>query len=143
MNMCDHPPTILVVDDEPIVRDLAQRVLERSGYQVLIAEDGQAAIDIASGHPEVRAVLLDLGMPVMGGDTAAPLLRAQHPELALILSSGYSEREASERFGHGLLNGFLQKPYTPWALLAKVAEALTGPDAGVCVCTRSSVHAPD
>jgi CheY-like chemotaxis protein len=79
MKMCDYAATILVVDDEPIVRDLAQRVLQLHGYHVLIAEDGQAAIDIASGHPEVRAVLLDLGMPVMGGDTAAPLLRSKHP----------------------------------------------------------------
>jgi two-component system cell cycle sensor histidine kinase/response regulator CckA len=120
--------TILVVDDEPVVRDLAQRVLERGGYHVLIAEDGQAAIDIAAGHAEVLAVLLDLGMPVMGGDTVAPILRARYPDLALILSSGHSEKHATQRFGRGLLSGFLQKPYTPFALLAKVAEVLTRPE---------------
>jgi two-component system cell cycle sensor histidine kinase/response regulator CckA len=114
-----------VVDDEPAVRNLAKRVLERNGYQVLIAEDGQGAIDAVAGHPEVRAVVLDLAMPVMSGDTAAPLLRAHRPELALILSSGYAESEALERFGRDLLSGFLQKPYTPRALLEKVAEVLS------------------
>src|SRR5205085_4178359 len=107
--------TILVVDDEPAVRNLAQRVLERSGYRVLIAEDGQGAIDTVSRHPEVRAVVLDLAMPVMSGDTAAPLLRARRPDLALILSSGYAESEAKEGFERGLLSGLLHMPYSPRA----------------------------
>jgi two-component system cell cycle sensor histidine kinase/response regulator CckA len=127
MKLKESVKTILVVDHERLVRDLAQCVLERSGYQVLMAEDGQAAIDLAASHPEVGAVLLDLGMPVMGGETAAPILRAHCPGLALILSSGYGEDEVMERFSRGLLSGFLQKPYTAGALLAKVAEVLSGP----------------
>jgi len=116
--------TILVVDDEPAVRLLAQRVLERYGYQVLTAENGKVALDVVECHPEIRAVVLDLAMPVMSGDTAARLLRDSRPRLPLILSSGYSESEATDRFGEDLLSGFLQKPYTAQRLAEKIAEVL-------------------
>ena len=63
-------------------------------------------------------------MPVMSGDTAARLLRERYPKLPLILSSGYSESEALERFGDDPLMAFLQKPYTAQMLAGKFAEIL-------------------
>jgi two-component system cell cycle sensor histidine kinase/response regulator CckA len=65
--------TVLMVDDEPALRKLAQGTLEQRGYHVLLAENGQQAIAILAAHPEVHAVVLDLAMPVMGGDIAGPM----------------------------------------------------------------------
>jgi two-component system CheB/CheR fusion protein len=117
---------ILVVDDEVSVRTMATRALEIQGYSVLAAENGQQGIEMLAAHPEVRAVVLDLAMPVMSGETALSMMRAERPGLPVILSSGYSENEAMVRFGRDTANGFLQKPYRAETLLAKVAQALEG-----------------
>jgi len=104
--------TVLVVDDEETVRMVAKRALEHRGYHVVMAQNGQQAIEVLAAHPEITAVVLDLAMPVMTGDQAAVLLRKQRPDLPIILSSGYPESEATRRFaGHGV-TAFLQKPYT-------------------------------
>ncbi|MDP9172121.1 MAG: PAS domain S-box protein, partial [Acidobacteriota bacterium] len=116
--------TILIVDDELIVRNVAKHALERYGYRVLLADDGQAALDIFNAAPDaVSMVLLDMAMPGMGGAETLRHLRAARPELRVIASSGYSEGEAMERFGEGLA-GFLQKPYAVQQLAAKVKEVL-------------------
>ena len=88
--------TVLVVDDEQIVRDTAKCSLERRGYEVLLAENGPAAIDVvrSEGH-RIGLVLLDLSMPGMSGEETLPHLRSSGPELEVIVSSGYSEAEAS------------------------------------------------
>ena len=62
------------MDDELALRTVAQRTLEEHGYSVLLAENGQQAIAVLRAHPEVRAVVLDLTMPVMSGDTAGPIM---------------------------------------------------------------------
>jgi PAS domain S-box-containing protein len=80
--------TILFVDDDAALRAIAQQTLEEHGYRVLLADNGRQAIAVASAHPEVRAVVLDLAMPVMGGDSAGPILRSLRPDVPLILSSG-------------------------------------------------------
>jgi two-component system, cell cycle sensor histidine kinase and response regulator CckA len=119
--------TILFVDDDAALRAIAQQTLEEHGYRVLLAENGREAIAVASAHPEVRAVVLDLAMPVMGGDSAGPILRSLRPDVPLILSSGYPEWDASERVGPGVVAAFLEKPYQPGVLAAKVAEVLRIP----------------
>ena len=116
--------TVLVVDDEQIVRTVARRALERSGYSVLTANDGLQAIEMLRAHPEIVAVLLDLAMPVMTGDQAAPHLRQQRPDLPIILSSGYPEGEATRRFSQYGVTAFLQKPYTARGLADKIAGVL-------------------
>jgi PAS domain S-box-containing protein len=116
--------TILFVDDEPALRTIAQRTLEWHGYGVLLAENGQQAIDVLAAHPEVRAVVLDLAMPVMSGDTAGPMMRSLRPDVPVILSSGYSEGDALERVGQGVVAGFLEKPYPSTGLVAKLEEVL-------------------
>jgi CheY-like chemotaxis protein len=116
--------TILFVDDEAALRSLAQRILEQQGYRALLAADGQEAITVLVAHPEVRAVVLDLAMPVMGGDTAGPMMRSLRPDLPLILSSGYSEWDALQRVGHDVAAAFLEKPYRADVLVAKVEQVL-------------------
>src|SRR5262249_52986634 len=106
------------------VRTVAQRTLEYHGYQALLAENGRQAIDALAAHPEVVAVLLDLDMPVMTGDQAAPHLRAVHPTTPIILSSGYPEAEAQRRFAGAGITAFLQKPYKAATLLEKLTAGL-------------------
>jgi CheY-like chemotaxis protein len=68
--------------------------------------------------------VLDLAMPVMGGDRAAPIMRSLRPDVPLILSSGYSESVAREQVGPDVVAAFLEKPYQPSVLAAKVEEVL-------------------
>jgi PAS domain S-box-containing protein len=113
--------TILVVDDEDIVRRTTQSVLERRGYRVLLAENGQQAVEIfrqLSG--EVSLVLLDLTMPVMGGEEAARFLHAIRHDVPILVSSGYNESEVARRFAGSRVAGYLRKPYTAAALLDRV-----------------------
>jgi two-component system cell cycle sensor histidine kinase/response regulator CckA len=113
--------TALVVDDEAIVRDVARSMLERFGYTVLTAENGQQAVDLVRQHKDDLAlVLIDLTMPVMSGEEALSHIKSIHPTLPIILSSGYNEMEAIQRFAGKGLAGFLQKPYTR----ARLAEKL-------------------
>jgi PAS domain S-box-containing protein len=116
--------TILVIDDESMVRKLAEEALQLFGYQVLLAENGRQGIDLLAAHPEIVAIVLDLAMPVMRGDQAAPVLRRVRPAVPIILSSGYSETEARQRFGNIEITAFLQKPYQTATFIKAVSAVL-------------------
>ena len=119
--------TILVVDDEETVRTLAGHILENFGFQVLMAADGAEAVAIfAEHHAEISAVLLDMTMPHMGGEEAYRELRQIKPDVRVLLSSGYTEAEATDRFAGKHLAGFIQKPYRATALIEKINEVLAG-----------------
>jgi CheY-like chemotaxis protein len=113
--------TVMVVDDEEIVRNVARSMLERFGYTVVLAANGQQAVELVKQYKDaLRLILLDLTMPVMSGEEALSHIKALHPTLPVILSSGYNEMEAIQRFAGKGLAGFLQKPYTA----ARLAEKL-------------------
>jgi PAS domain S-box-containing protein len=116
--------TVLVVDDEEIVRKTAATALKHNGFNVLLASNGAEALDILRGGASVSAVILDLTMPVMTGEQALPLIREICPGVPIILSSGYNEAEVSRRFSTAGLAGVLQKPYTVSAITAKLTQAL-------------------
>jgi len=121
--------TILVVDDEAIVRKVAQAALEQSGYSVISADSGEAAIDLfrkATG--EIAIVLLDMTMPGLSGYETFLELKRCRPAVKVLLSSGYDEMETRQRFAGQRLAGFLQKPYTAAALGEKIREVLTSID---------------
>jgi PAS domain S-box-containing protein len=115
---------ILVVDDESTVRTIARTTLERYGYTVLLAQNGREALDVFAVHPEIRAVLLDLTMPVMDGEETLRRLHLLRPGLPVVLSSGFNEAESLGRFADDGLAGFLQKPYTATALATKIKTTL-------------------
>jgi PAS domain S-box-containing protein len=116
---------ILVVDDEEIVRRATRSILERKGYRVLIAEHGRTAVEMFRREPEsIGLILLDVTMPVMGGEDAAKLLRAIRPDVPIIVSSGYQESDVARRFGGHRISAFLRKPYTASTLLDKIASAM-------------------
>ena len=117
--------TILVVDDEEIVRLTAKGALERQGYTVVLADCGDAAIEIvARDDRNISLVLLDLSMPGMDGHETLRRLRAFKPDAPVILSSGYNEAECLRLFEGEKIAGFVQKPYTFARLAESVKSAL-------------------
>jgi signal transduction histidine kinase/CheY-like chemotaxis protein len=119
--------TVLVIDDEELVRRTARVALEHYGYSVLEAEDGGRGVDLFRKRAdEVVMVLLDMTMPVMSGAETFQHLRAVRPDVKVILSSGYDESETMRRFNIPGLAGFLQKPYTG-VRLAEVIRSILAP----------------
>jgi two-component system, cell cycle sensor histidine kinase and response regulator CckA len=118
--------TILLVEDADFVRDLVHRVLVTNGYTVLTASNGADAIKLASVRP-VDLLIADVVMPHMGGTALADLLKAANPRLRVLLVSGYLN-SAAERGKTTQGHGFLQKPFSPDALLAVVRETLLAKD---------------
>jgi PAS domain S-box-containing protein len=117
--------TVLVVDDEEIVRQTARHTLERYGYNTVTAEDGSRAIDLYKTQPDgIVLVLLDLTMPGVSGEEALRQLQSINSKVRVLLSSGYNEVEAVQRFAGKGLAGFIQKPYTAAALAEKVKQVL-------------------
>ena len=120
---------ILVVDDEETVRIAAKIMLETRGFTVLTAEDGRAALEVfRSRIDEIVVVLLDLTMPHLDGEETFRELRRMRPDVRVILSSGYSEQETTDRFAGKGLAGFIQKPYGLRPLIEKIRQALEAPE---------------
>ncbi|MDD2903402.1 MAG: PAS domain S-box protein [Syntrophales bacterium] len=114
--------TILVVDDEPMLRQVAARLLEKLGYQVIQAEDGKRAVEIYQTRgSEIDLVLMDMIMPGMDGFQAVQRLRALDPKDPIMLCSGYGDGK-SRSLPPDV--GYLAKPYTLEVLSQKVATAL-------------------
>jgi two-component system cell cycle sensor histidine kinase/response regulator CckA len=119
--------TLLLVDDEDIVREMVKEVLEAEGHHVICAADGASAIDLFGDRsPDVDAVLLDLSMPGLTGEATYFCLCEIDPAVRVILSSGYDRDEATRRFGENGPVGFIQKPYRPHELLAEIERCLGG-----------------
>jgi two-component system, cell cycle sensor histidine kinase and response regulator CckA len=119
--------TVLVVEDQPVVRAVAHRVLTKNGYRVLEAENGAEALRITEGQlPSIDLVVSDLVMPGMGGLELAAELRAQRPTLRILFMSGYTEDAALRRNVLEPGEAFIAKPFTPEAFARRVRELLDG-----------------
>ncbi len=104
--------TILLVDDESIIIDATKVMLEKLGYQVMVAESGEQAIDaVLHTGDEIDLVILDLIMPGMDGGKAFDRIREIQPTMPVILSSGYGMNEQVNRILKRGCNGFIQKPF--------------------------------
>jgi CheY-like chemotaxis protein len=117
--------TILLVEDEPAVRAIAARSLERNGFRVLQASGGAAAIELADRHGRPDLVLTDLMMPGIGGTELARRLRQRWPALPVLYMSGYSMEDLVRQGAIGTERTILQKPFTPAGLVGSVAAALS------------------
>ncbi len=116
--------TILVVDDEDSIRKLLNKLLSQNGYKVLLAEDGQQAVDIFQEHKEeIDLVILDMITPRMNGREVYNLLKGFRADVRVILCSGYSPDSQIQEL-LDTAQGFVQKPYRVDELLSKVREAL-------------------
>jgi PAS domain S-box-containing protein len=118
---------VLVVDDEAMVRAVAKQALERHGYTVLLAENGAAGLELFRAEADrLRCVVLDLTMPVMSGEETLERMKQLRPVVPILLSSGFNESQAVERFQGKGLSGFLQKPYQAAGLVERVRMAIGG-----------------
>ncbi|MBV9504816.1 MAG: PAS domain S-box protein [Acidobacteriia bacterium] len=123
--------TILVIDDEELVRNVAKASLELYGYTVCVAPDGQAGLEVYERRSdEIQLVIVDLMMPRLGGEETCRRLRHLRPDLRIVLASGYSDIEAVSKFQGKDLAGFLKKPFTAahLAQIVKTALATTKPE---------------
>jgi CheY-like chemotaxis protein len=128
--MVDMPSgneVILLVEDDEGVRDLARRVLQRQGYTVLEAQNGQAALQVSAGHPgSIHLLLTDLVMPGISGKILAERLAETHPDLKVLFISGYIDDSIGH---HSMLEPgvvLLQKPFSPVDLARQVRVVLDG-----------------
>ena len=120
--------TILVVEDEPQLRQLARQFLEVHGYKVLTAENGAAAIEIVQRYRgEVHLLLTDVIMPVMNGRDLAQRMATLRPKTRILFMSGYTENAVGRNGMIETGTNFLQKPFTLDALTRKVREVLESP----------------
>jgi CheY-like chemotaxis protein/two-component sensor histidine kinase len=117
--------TVLVVDDQEAVIEVAQQFLERAGFRVLTALGGRAGLEALRANGDaIDVVVLDLVMPEMSGDETFDAMRRLRAELPILLVSGYDKEMVAERFmGRGSA-GFLYKPYEPEELIERVRSAL-------------------
>jgi two-component system cell cycle sensor histidine kinase/response regulator CckA len=119
--------TVLVVEDEPALRQLVRRLLDQAGYVVLDAAGGEEALAVAASAGRIDLLLVDLVMPGMSGKQLATTMMRSHPELRVVTTSGFVTEEMAS---HGILDGefpFLSKPFTRDQLLRAVREALEDP----------------
>ena len=116
---------MLLVEDEPVVRELAVATLREKGYTVVEAGNGEEGLRLARQHDgKIDLVLTDVVMPVMGGKEMADALRMSHPDAKVLFTSGYTENALGH---HGVLRPgilFLPKPYLTTTLARKVREVL-------------------
>jgi two-component system cell cycle sensor histidine kinase/response regulator CckA len=116
---------VLIVDDERVVRRALQRILERDGHQVTLAECGQEAIDLYAAHwRDLDVVVLDVMMPDVDGREVLHRMREMNPDVRAILSSGFTAESDPSLSVAG--TWVLQKPYTPDQVRTALAEATAG-----------------
>jgi len=117
--------TVLLAEDQALVREVARQGLEEAGFTVLAASDGEEAVRRFEEHSSgLCAVVLDMTMAGLSGAEVLRRIRAQRPELPVILTSGYSRDDAVARLGGDGPSAFVPKPYRPEHLAAKVRESL-------------------
>ena len=117
--------TVLIVDDDSIVRETVASMLEDMGFDVITANDGKEGVDVyCEQKNDITFVLLDMTMPMMDGKECFRELRKINADAQVILSSGYNEQEATSRFVGKGLAGFIQKPYTSQVLEEKIKEVV-------------------
>jgi DNA-binding NtrC family response regulator len=120
--------TVLVVEDQDGIRDIVRESLRRNGYKVLIAVDGNEALQIASSFPDpIHLLVTDLVMPNIGGRELAQRLTPQRPAMKVLFMSGYSEHSALDIEETGAPATILQKPFSLDALARNVRRVLDEP----------------
>ena len=119
----DAPIRVLLVEDDARLQTLGRKILERHGYQVLLAGDGRVAVELAgSGRPDL--VLMDVSLPEMDGLEATRLIKLDQPDLPIVALTAHAMERDRERTRDAGCDGFLSKPYQIPDLLAAVSEHL-------------------
>jgi two-component system cell cycle sensor histidine kinase/response regulator CckA len=117
--------TVLLVEDEPMVRTVAERALTRHGYQVLTANNGEEALEIVERGDEIALLVSDVVMPLMDGPTMVREARKTRPDLPILFMSGYAEEQLRKSIDIANV-AFLPKPFSVQELAEAVRKALSG-----------------
>ncbi len=116
---------ILIIDDEPAIRATTTRMLELLGYSVLSAENGETGVKVFAEHQkEIRAVILDMAMPVMTGDEAYKRLKKIDPQVKVLVVTGFTNDQRVRKTLEAGANGFMKKPYSINILSRKLNEII-------------------
>ena len=115
---------MLVVDDEPVVRKIAERVLKRESIDVLTASDGGQAIDTLASEAGIALILLDASLPDMNAERVLELMQERGDTTRVLLSSGFGEESLPTAAQFPNVCGYLPKPYSVAKLAEKVRELL-------------------
>jgi PAS domain S-box-containing protein len=119
--------TILVVEDEELLMDSVTQVLEGKGYRVLTARDGTEALEAYSRHrDDVAVVLMDMGLPKLGGWEVFQKMKAVNPHVKVVLASGYLDPYIKSEMLKAGAKDFVQKPYVPEQILNRVRRVIDG-----------------
>ncbi|HYJ06965.1 MAG TPA: response regulator [Chthoniobacterales bacterium] len=133
---------ILVVDDEPAARVLANRVFSEAGYEVTTVQSGFECLERFRKRPHwFDLILLDLSMPFMDGEETFRRLRDIHPGVVVLLSTGFTAQERVDRMLAAGMAGFIRKPHRPDELLARVQAILEDVKLARAGCAASDMAA--
>lgn len=119
----EHRPKVLVVDDEPMIRKVISWTLQRRGYDVLVASDGEDGLTCYQDHPGIDLVLSDIVMPRLDGVGMVQALRERDPAVPVLFMSGYTGHDRPTLTDDDLRR-LLDKPFTPAQLVARIEEVL-------------------
>jgi CheY-like chemotaxis protein len=126
VNKTPRLPTVLVIDDEAIVRQATRVMLRRAGYSVLLAESGYQGLEIFSvSGTQIGLVILDMSMPEMSGKETLTRLRKLDGRVPVLIFSGFSEEQVQRHFEGLKVSGFVQKPFTGHRITSAVHAVLT------------------
>lgn len=114
----------MVIDDDVATRTIVTFSLTAFGYRVLAAGEGDAALEIARDHPEIRLIMMDVMMPGLSGKVLAEQLKASLPESSVLYCSGHPYTSMSSHDIDVAVEHFLQKPYRPPELKQKLEQML-------------------
>jgi len=129
--MADGGPTVLLVDDDDLVREIASEALSQMGYQVIEASGGDAALRVLAGRPEIRLLFTDVIMPGMDGFVLAHEAKRLHPNLRVIYTSGYLKNVPWGQHGIGY-GPMVEKPWNLEHLRTVVRRAFDEPEPQAC-----------
>jgi DNA-binding NtrC family response regulator len=122
-NGTNRSESVLIVEDEEAVRELAAEFMKSAGYTVLTASDGMEALEVAKRSGPIKVLITDIVMPNMRGPELAKVLKASRKNLKIVYMSGYLEfNKTDDEFLEG--SYFLQKPFSRDSLVGKVEEAI-------------------
>lgn len=120
--------TVLIVEDLEGLCTLLSEILQKSGYRVLSAPNGQEALRLVRQHPgRIDLVITDMVMPQMGGRELAETLRGLQPGIKILLMSGYMDKQQDVKESGSRDHAFIEKPFTPEALLHKIRDVVATP----------------
>jgi CheY-like chemotaxis protein len=120
-----HGESILIVDDEDLIREITKKTLKAHGYRVITANDGKEAIPLyLKNREKIKLVLMDMMMPIMDGSTSIRELHKINPELKIIAVSGLTEKDKLAKVYETYIHAFLTKPYNTEKLLNTIYDAI-------------------